>query len=222
MTQQERIQQVRRIMELTQSEMAFHMGVAQGTYSLYEKNKDIPLKYYPMLQKMGVNINWLARGEGEPIDQEAYLQFKKFRENSEVSVVDVRISPNVVLPFLQFSFRQAFAMGGRIKEKAIIVREDDVDYKGAIVVESGNEKMEPTTLPGEKLLCMPVGNIDYVTGVVLVVLNNIVLIRRIKSNGAGNNIVVLESDDGGETISVRKVDILNIYKVVMSVSRPIS
>ncbi len=209
-------------MELTQSEMAFHIGVTQGAYSPYEKSRDIPSKYYPMLQKIGVNTNWIATGEGEPIDQEAYLQFKKFRENSEVSVVDVRVSPNVVLPFLQFSFRQAFTRGDRIKEKAIIVREDDVDYKGAIVVEAGNEKMEPTTLPGEKLLCMPAGNINYVTGVVLVVLDNIVLIRRIRSNGVGNDVVVLESDSGGETISVRKVDILNMYKVVMSVGRPIS
>ena len=82
MTQSERVQQVRKLMDLTQSEMAFHMGVTQGTYSLYEKNRNIPLKYYPMLQKMGVNTNWLNTGVGEPIDQESYLQCKKFRENS--------------------------------------------------------------------------------------------------------------------------------------------
>lgn len=55
MTQQERVQQVRKLMELTQSEMAFHMGVTQGTYSFYEKNRDIPDRYHPILSKMGVN-----------------------------------------------------------------------------------------------------------------------------------------------------------------------
>ena len=61
MTQQERVQQVRKLMELTQSEMAFHMGVTQ--------------RYHPILSKMGVNLSWLKTGIGEPIDEEAYLQF---------------------------------------------------------------------------------------------------------------------------------------------------
>lgn len=223
MTQQERVQRVRKLMDLTQSEMAFHMGVTQGTYSLYEKNRDIPLKYYPMLQKMGVNTNWLNTGVGEPIDQEAYLQFKKFRENSEVSVVDVRVSPNVVLPFLPFSSRQSFARGERIKGKTIIVREDNIDYTGAIVIEAANEKMEPVVLPGEKLLCMPVSeeNINYVTGVVFVVFGDMALVRRIKTNEAGKDIVILTTDDESETVSVRKSDVIKIYRVVMSISRPI-
>lgn len=224
MTQQERIQQVRKLMELTQSEMAFHMGVTQSTYSFYEKNRDIPNKYHDVLSKMGVNVNWLQTGIGEPIDQETYLQFKKYRENSEVAVVDVRVSPNVVLPFLQFNFRQAFVRGDRIKEKAIIVRDDNIDYKCAIVVESGDERMAPTILPGEKLLCMPVReeDINYVTGVVLVVYGGIVSIKRIKTNGVGEDIIVFTSDDNEQTVSVRKGDILNMYRVVMSVYRPIS
>lgn len=223
MTQQERIQQVRKLMELTQSEMAFHMGVTQGTYSFYEKNRDIPERYHPILSKMGVNLSWLKTGIGEPIDEEAYLQFKKYRDNSEVSVVDVRVSPNVVLPFVRFGFRQAVSRGERIKDKSIIVREDDVDYNGAIVVEAGNEKMEPTILPGEKLLCMPVSesSVNYVTGVVFVVFGDMALVRRIKTNEAGRDIVILTTDDESETVSVRKSDVIKIYRVVMSISRPI-
>ena len=68
MTQQERVQQVRKLMELTQSEMAFHMGVTQGAYSFYEKNRDIPERYHPILSKMGVNLSWLKTGIGDPID----------------------------------------------------------------------------------------------------------------------------------------------------------
>lgn len=223
MTQAERVQQVRKLMDLTQSEMAFHMGVTQGTYSLYEKNRDIPLKYYPMLQKMGVNTNWLNTGVGEPIDQEAYLQFKKFRENSEVSVVDVRVSPNVVLPFLPFNSRQSFARGERIKGKTIIVREDNIDYAGAIVVEARNEKMDPVVLPGDKLLCMPIGegDIDYVTGVVFVVISGIACVRRINSNGMDTDTIVLTSDNSEESIAVRKRDITYMYRVVCSLCRPI-
>lgn len=223
MSQSERIQQVRKLMGLTQSEIAFHMGVAQGTYSFYEKNRDIPERYHPILSKMGVNLSWLKTGIGEPIDEEAYLQFKKYRDNSEVSVVDVRVSPNVVLPFVRFGFRQAVSRGERIKDKSIIVREDDVDYNGAIVVEAGNEKMEPTILPGEKLLCMPVSesSVNYVTGVVFVVFGDMALVRRIKTNEAGKDIVILTTDDESETVSVRKSDVIKIYRVVMSISRPI-
>lgn len=224
MTQQERIQQVRKLMELTQSEMAFHMGVTQGTYSFYEKNRDIPERYHPILSKMGVNLSWLKTGIGEPIDEEAYLQFKKYRDNSEVSVVDVRVSPNVVLPFVRFGFRQAVSRGERIKEKTIIVRDDNVDYTDAIVVEAGNENMEPTVLPGEKLLCMPVenGSVNYVTGVVLVVFGGMVSIRRVKTNGSEGDIIVFTSDNSDETVSVRKEDISIMYRVVMSVGRPIA
>lgn len=224
MSQSERVRQARKLMELTQSEMAFHMGVTQGSYSCYEKNRKIPLKYYPILQRMGINVNWLNSGEGEPLDQETYLQFKKSRENSEVTVVDVRISPNVVLPFLRFNFRQSMSRGERIKEKTIIVRDDNVDYTGAIVVEAGNENMEPTVLPGEKLLCMPVevGSVNYVTGVVLVVFGGMVSIRRVKTNGSGEDVIVFTSDNSDETVSVRKEDILIMYRVVMSVGRPIS
>ena len=223
MTQQERVQQVRKLMDLTQSEMAFHMGVTQGTYSLYEKDRDIPNKYHPILSKMGVNLSWIKTGVGDPINEEAYLQFKKYRDNSEVSVVDVRVSPNVVLPFVRFGFRQAVSRGERIKDKSIIVREDDVDYNGAIVVEAGNEKMEPTILPGEKLLCMPVSksSVNYVTGVVFVVFGDMALVRRIKMNDAGKDVVILTTDDESETVFVQKSDVIKIYRVVMSISRPV-
>lgn len=223
MTQQERVQQVRKLMDLTQSEMAFHMGVTQGTYSLYEKDRDIPNKYHPILSKMGVNLSWIKTGVGDPINEEAYLQFKKYRDNSEVSVVDVRVSPNVVLPFVRFGFRQAVSRGERIKDKSIIVREDDVDYNGAIVVEAGNEKMEPTILPGEKLLCMPVSesSVNYVTGVVFVIFGDMALVRRIKMNDAGKDVVILTTDDESETVSVQKSDVIKIYRIVMSISRPV-
>ena len=84
--------------------------------------------------------------------------------------------------------------------------------------------MAPTILPGEKLLCMPVReeDINYVTGVVLVVYGGIVSIKRIKTNGAGEDIIVFTSDNNEQTVSVRKGDILNMYRVVMSVYRPIS
>ena len=94
---------------------------------------------------------------------------------------------------------------------------------GAIVVEAGNEKMEPTILPGEKLLCMPVSesSVNYVTGVVFVVFGDMALVRRIKTNEAGKDIVILTTDDESETVSVRKSDVIKIYRVVMSISRPI-
>lgn len=224
MKQSERIYQARELLGITQSEIAFHMGISQGAYSLYEKNRDVPSKYYDMLAKMGINVHWLITGEGEPINQEAHLLFKKMRENSEVSVVDVRVSPNVVLPFLQFNFRQSFSRGEKIRKKAIIVRDDDVDYSGAIVVESGDERMSPTVIPGEKLLCLPVGDgdISYITGVVLVVVGSVVSIKRIKSNGIGEDFITLLSDNSDESVSIRKSDILYMYKVVASVYRPIS
>jgi len=63
-----RLKLLRKMLGLTQKEMADELGVSRFAVIKWEKGeRDIPSEVYETLaSKFGVNINWLLTGEGEP------------------------------------------------------------------------------------------------------------------------------------------------------------
>jgi DNA-binding XRE family transcriptional regulator len=64
-TQNSRLRKFRESLDLNQGDMAKKFGKGQTTYAYWEKDDaGLPPEALPILSEMGLNLNWLATGEG--------------------------------------------------------------------------------------------------------------------------------------------------------------
>lgn len=223
----ERIRHIRSLLSLTQEEMAFYMNVSQGSYSGYEGGREIPKKHFASLKRLGVEIDWLTKEEGLPINQDQFDQFKQAKMQSEVRVIgDCNALPWIKVPFIAANKRDLFLSSpGTIKSYCDVLNYGNIDYTSTIVSEVGTDHMEPTLISGEWVLCQEINgrNWNYISGVVFVAFGDFALIKRIKNNSPECNNIILYSDaPSGGTITIKKKDIKKVYKVLHSVYRTIS
>lgn len=64
-----RLEEARKMLTLKQGELADSLEIKQGSLSDFERGRSLPSpRVLASLSNLGVNLNWLLTGAGEPIE----------------------------------------------------------------------------------------------------------------------------------------------------------
>lgn len=92
----DRLKKIRKALGFNQTEMASELGVAQGTYSQYERGDRVFQPRYIETLKLKFNVNpkWLETGEGDMFvkttqDEEFMAVYNSLSEESKKMIVDL-------------------------------------------------------------------------------------------------------------------------------------
>ncbi|NOU61947.1 S24 family peptidase [Marinifilum caeruleilacunae] len=196
-----------------------HIGVSPNMLGVaIRKNTDIKSETLRKILYQFSNVNpiWLLTGDGAMLlDSMQHLTGNQELNNKDF--IDIKLID-----------RQKHFDNLLIEEEVdqlitIQVRKiDELNYDNTFAINVKDDYMEPTLLNGEKIIieALPIKDIKYLTGIVVLYFNNEFVIKRIQKNL--NGILTLSCDSmKGTTFEVRHQDIKRIFKVKYSYFRPI-
>jgi len=179
--QKARLKQVRKILNLTQEELADALGTTITSIRRYEyDNSQIPKKIAFALKGLfGVNPTWLLTGEGEmfssagerPISRKVFRAFPQAKAVLPVPVINLQVPagfPEMPLEDEQIQ-DYLYLPFGEAPSNAMAVR-----VKG--------HSMSPTIKDGEYVIFLPVGMSDVRSGDIVIVRNewNELILKRFR------------------------------------------
>ena len=121
MTLGERIKKLRKTLDLTQEEFAYHIGVKRNTIATYEINRSTPIDavIFLICREFNVNEDWLFTGTGEmfaPKSSEAMEALARERELTESDRILIEkflsLKPESRLAVSEYILEVAAALSG--------------------------------------------------------------------------------------------------------------
>ncbi|MBJ6141788.1 helix-turn-helix transcriptional regulator [Hymenobacter sp. BT559] len=220
----DKIKQLRREWKMTQSQLAEALGLSKSAVSQFESGVNRPS--LDTLDKLS-NL-FLHDFTQDYLQDESLTKRRKRRGNGGViGRLDFE-NLYVELPFSsRDSYQEFIELRHREEETphdvewVWVLKRDGVDYSNASVIEIQGNRMLPRYPEQSHYVVRIVekGNWQYSTGVHLIVLkNNMVLLRRIISNDT--KVIQLVSDTSDERIQVALDDVDYLWKLGEAVYMP--
>ncbi|MCU0439372.1 MAG: LexA family transcriptional regulator [Raineya sp.] len=223
----------------SQKEFAEKIDVSPANLSQIESKSQKPSNSF--IEKLlgaypNINMNWLQKGKGPIYENKTNLMGNFHSDELERETVkgvtylkmgDKRVM--VELPYIRMiataSILDVYNDNNwtDIQEVMWIPYVDGIQYKDTIITDSNGDSMEPTIKSGSIIVAQKVDPSDweYTTGICMVIVNNMRVIKRIKENTLHESETLkLHSDNPNHgAITVKKKDIHSIYRISLSVNK---
>ncbi|GAB4493425.1 MAG: hypothetical protein OHK0045_22940 [Raineya sp.] len=235
----ERLKHFRKnVLKLSQAAFSRKLNITQANISQVENGHQRPSQNFLenlVIAYPNLNMNWLQSGVGAVFleNNKMIANFYKDELRSEevkgvtyLCLGDKRVL--VELPYFPItataSLVEVFNDENSINyEKMYIPYLEEQDYRETIITQANGDSMEPTIKSASIIVAKKVdpSNWAYITGVCMVVFQNMRVIKRIKENDLieSNKLKLYSDNESHGSIVVNAEDIIAIFKVQYSINK---
>jgi phage repressor protein C with HTH and peptisase S24 domain len=203
----DRLLQIRKAMNMNQTDFASMFNLAQSTYAPYEKNKrSVPDELKIMLSEKGINIHWLVTGQGKmylddscqdsptapaPVRSKGLMPIKATDQSTSIPLLTQKLSAG---PGQEWLPEESFGADSLMIPTRIVLR-----YGGYLLgaAEVRGDSMEPELHNGDLIIYasrMIEGN-----GIYALAIDGEVFVKRLEFDPFSNRLRIISDNKNSET-----------------------